>query len=375
MEKSNTFRILPEIIALVFIFIALAASTYLTLRGEDVKGAPLEAPTPAALTVSKTMVTEAEWPEIIKATGPISAWQEAVIGVEVSGQRLIAVMAEIGDIVKRGQILARFNSETLTAEYAESEANWIAAESNRKRALTLKNSGAMSDQAIEDYVNQAAVAKAQMDAKALQLKYTVIVAPDDGVINARNATLGTVGMAGDELFRLIRKNRLEWHGQLTAEQAARVVQGQSVVLTLPNGYKAEGAIRRIAPSFNPETRMTTIFVDIKVDSNARAGMYAEGEITLHQQTALSVPAKSVIIRDGRNYVFGIRNHASGAMVRQHEVQVGRIRGNKAQILSGIAKGDCIVLIGAGFLNDGDIVRVLTNDEDIVQVLTKKSGEE
>lgn len=358
MEKSNTFRILPEIIALVLVFIALAVSTFLTLRAKDAKGTPAEAPTPAALTVSTTRVTEAKWPEIIQATGPISAWQEAVIGAEVSGQRLVAVMADVGDIVKRGQILARFNSETLTAEYAELKANWIAAESNRKRALTLKSSGAMSEQAIEDYLNQAAVAKARMDAKGLQLKYSDIIAPDDGVISARNATLGAVGSAGDELFRLIRQNRLEWCGELTAEQAARVVRGQPVALTLPNGNKAKGSIRQIAPAFNPETRMIRIFVNIEPGSSARAEMYAEGQIMLGQQTALSVPAKSVVIRDGHNYVFIIHNHTSGGMVvHRQEVQVGRIRGNDAQILSGISKGDQLAVMGAGFLNDEDIVRV------------------
>ena len=287
---------LPHIFALLFICSALAASTFLMLRGKDEKVTPAEPPIPAALTVSETTVTETEWPEIIKATGSISAWQEAVIGTEVSEQRLVAVLADVGDIVKKGQILARFNSDTLMAEYAELKANWIAAESNQKRALTLKGSGAMSDQTIEDYVNQAAVAKAQMAVKALQLKYADVVAPDDGVISARSATLGAVGSAGDELFRLIRQNRLEWRGELTVGQAARVSQGQPVALTLPNGNKPEGSIRKIAPSFNPETRMITIFVDIKTDSNARAGMYAEGEIMLGRQTAMSVPAKSVVGR-------------------------------------------------------------------------------
>ena len=236
------------------------------------------------------------------------------------------------------------------------KANWMTAELNQKRALTLKGSGALSDQVIGDYVNRAAVTKAQMDVKALQLKYTDIVAPDDGVIITRNATLGAVGSLGDELFRLIRQNRLEWRGELTAEQAIHVGPGRSVTLMLPNGEQAEGIIRQLAPSFSPETRMMTIFVDIKANSSARVGMYAKGQITLSQQTGLTIPAKSVVIRDGRNYVFSINNHAAGATVSQREVQVGQIRGDESQILSGISEGDHIVLQGAGFLNDGDIVR-------------------
>lgn len=350
-------------VAYISIFIAVLVFAFFMLKGTDENATPSERPASVALTVNETRATETQWSEIIKATGPVSAWQEAIIGAEISGQRLVAVMADVGDVVKKGQLLAKFNSETLMAELAELKANWVAAESSQKRALTLKGSGAMSDQAIEDFVNRAAVAKAQMDAKALQLKYADVIAPDDGVISARIATLGAVGSAGDELFRLIRQNRLEWRGELTAAQAARIAQGQSVVLTLPQGDKAQGSIRQIAPSFSPETRMTTVFVDINADSSARAGMYAEGQITLGEQASLSVPAKSLVIRDGRNYVFIINDHISGGtIVSQREVQVGQIRGNEAQILSGISKGDRIVLQGAGFLNDGDIVRIATEKE-------------
>jgi RND family efflux transporter MFP subunit len=339
------------------IIAALAVIVFFVPKGPDENAAPAEAPAAVALTVSETITSEVEWPEIIKATGPVTAWQEAIIGAEISGQRLIAVIADVGDIVRKGEVLARFNTETLEAEYAELEANWIAAESNQKRAMTLKGSGAMSDQAIDDYVNQAAVAKARMDAKALQLKYADVTAPDDGVISARSATLGAVGNAGDELFRLIRKNRLEWLGELTPAQVARVTQGQPVVLALPNGNTAKGSIRRIAPSFNPDTRMTTVFADIEAGGSAQAGMYAKGEIILGKQTALSVPAKSVVMRDGHNYVFVVHNAASRATVSKQEVQAGQIQDNKAQILSGISKGARVVLQGAGFLNDGDIVRV------------------
>lgn len=343
--------------------LALAVSALFILSGMDEEAASPEArPTPA-LTVSETTATKAEWSEIIKATGPVSSWQEAVIGAEISGQRLVDVIADVGDTVKKGQVLARFNTETLEAEYAELKANWISADSNQRRALTLRDSGALSNQAIDDFLNQAAVAKAQLEAKALQLKYAEVIAPDHGVISARNATLGAVGSAGDELFRLIRQSRLEWRGELTAKQVACVVHGQTVQLTLPNGKTATGSIRQIAPSANPDTRMTSIFADIEADSSAQAGMYAAGEITLGKQTALSVPAKSVVIRDGHNYVFVISNDASGAKASMREVQVGQIQGGVAQILSGISVGERIVAQGAGFLHDGDSVRVSSRKGD------------
>lgn len=342
---------------ITFLIIAGLTITAVLVFGNHEKETPSEVAPAAALTVSETAVTEIPWRDIIKATGSITAWQEAIIGAEVSGQKLVAVMADVGDAVKAGQVLAKYNTEMLNAEYAELKANWVAAESNRKRALSLKGSGAMSAQAIENFINLAAVAKAQMDAKELQLKYAEVIAPDDGVISSRTATLGAVSNAGDELFRLIRQNRLEWRGELTAAQAIRVSPGQAVSLNLPNGNKVDGTIRQIAPSFSSETRLTTVFVDIKGNSNAQAGMYTEGQITLGEKISLTVPAKSVVIRDGRNYVFVLLNRDTSVSVSQREVQVGQIHDNDAQILSGISKDDRIVFQGAGFLNDGDIVRI------------------
>lgn len=344
-------------ITILIIIAGIAAAAFLIFKSYKSNETSADAPQAAVLTVSTVGVTKAEWPEIIKATGSVAAWQEAVVGAEISGQRLITVLADVGDVVTKGQLLAKFNSETLLAEYAELEANWITAESNRKRALNLKSFDAISEQSVEDYINRAEVAKAQMDAKALHLKYTNITAPDEGVISSRSATLGAVGTAGDELFRLIRRNRLEWRGELTAEQAARIVKGQPVVLALPNGDKAEGTVRKTAPSFNPETRMVTVFADVAPGSSAKSGMYAAGFITLRYQTALSIPTKSIVTRDGQNYVFSIISGTSAATVTQRLVKIGQINGGEAQVLSGISENDRIVLHGAGFLKDGDTVKV------------------
>ncbi len=359
MNKIKPFTLLFIMAALT----AIDALLWTTIdRDDDVRmwmqaNAAEQAMPAEAITVSETTVTETEWAEIVEATGSIAAWQEAVIGAEISGQRLVAVLANVGDTVKKGQVLATFNTEMLMAEVAEMQANWMTAESNRKRALKLKNSGAMSEQSIDDYVNQAAVAKARLDVKTLQLKYTSVVAPDDGVISARNATLGVVGSSGDELFRLIRQNKLEWLGELTAEDALHITKGQSVTLTLPNGDRTEGAIRQIAPAFNPETRLTTVFVDLKTGS-AKAGMYAQGQIVTRQQVALSVPAQSVAMRDGYHYVFSLSPPAAKVTVSQRKVEIGQVRNGMAQILFGLSNGERIVLNGATFLNDGDNVRVV-----------------
>lgn len=324
------------------------------------------AQTAPALTVQIATATTADWPETIQVSGPIAAWQEAIIGSEISGQRLVELRVNIGDRVKKGEVLARYNTDTLQAEQAELQATWRQAESNRVRAISLQDSGAMSSQEIENYTNQAAIAKAQLDAKNLQLHYATVVAPDDGIISARTATLGAVGAVGGELFRLILNNRLEWRGELDARQLAQAKIGQTIALVLPDGSTAHATIRQLSPALDVQSRMATAYADIAPGSHARAGMYAKGTIAMQTHSAIVVPAVSVVIRDGRSYVFtvggGVFTVGGGAApkVVQRAVTTGRHEGSAVEIIAGLDKGAHVVTQGAGFLNDGDTVRVVGN---------------
>jgi RND family efflux transporter MFP subunit len=316
----------------------------------------------SVLTITSATAESADWPRTLEASGPVTAWQEAIIGSEISGQRLVEVLANVGDTVKKGQVLARYNTDMLQAEKAELEANWVEADADRKRAEYLKKSGAMSVQMLETYVNKAAVAKARLDAKNLELRYASVTAPDDGVISSRAATLGAIGNPGTELFRMILRNQYEWRGELTAQQIASTKLGQAVTLTLPNGSIAHAKIRQISPAFNPQSRMATVYADIAPDSQTHAGMYANGVIQMESSKVISVPAESVIIRDGYSYVFKLTENANQIKATQQRVTAGRHRGSQVEILNGLNNGEHVANKGAGFLNDGDIVRLAPQTE-------------
>lgn len=314
-----------------------------------------------AMTVSATIATTKLWPVTIEASGAIEPWQEAIIGAEISGQRLTDVFVDVGDVVKKGQILASFNPDTLLSSQAELKANLDQANSDRKRALSLKGTGAFSTQQIETYVNQAKVAEARLEANELQLRYTKVMAPDDGVISQRTATLGAVGAVGQELFRLIRQNRLEWRGQLTAQQLGQVSIGQQVSITLPDSTQAQASIRQIAPTLDSQSRLATIYADIESGSNAHAGMYGTGLISLGKSDVVVVPSKSVAIRDGRSYVFVLDSEDATTKTVQTPVITGRTQADEIEIVSGLKEGAKIAFKGAGFLNDGDTVGVVEAD--------------
>ncbi|MDP3700592.1 MAG: efflux RND transporter periplasmic adaptor subunit [Hylemonella sp.] len=341
---------------------------------------PAAAASPAgrpALTVSVTQASAASLPVRLSANGTVAAWQEAVVGAEVGGLRVQELQVNVGDAVRKGQVLATFNAESVQADVALARANLAEAQAssgeavaNADRARALQGSGAMSGQQINQYLTQeqtararVASAQAQLDIQLLRLKQTRLLAPDDGVIAARNATVGSVVTAGGEMFRLIRRARLEWRGEVTAGELAGIRPGLRVLLGAPGGEQLRGVVRMLAPTVDAVTRRGLVYVDLPAlltsgkpaMSAFRPGMYVRGEIELGASTALTVPSGAVVVRDGFSYVYRI---GADSRVSQVKVQTGRLVGERLELLSGLRPDERVVASGAGFLSDGDLVRVV-----------------
>ncbi len=319
------------------------------------------ASTAAALTVTAASPHRATWATTLEVPGAIAPWQEAIVSAQISGYQITEVLVNVGDQVKKGQVLARINQALLRADEALALANYEQADANHKRAISLKTNGFISDQNILQLETQVKTTRALLDAKRLQIRYTDVVAPDDGAISARNATIGSVANTGQELFRLVRQNRLEWRGELSAKQISQIQPGQAVSLALPSGAVASAVVRQASPTLNADSRLGLVYADIAADSEARAGMYAVGRIAIGQAPALVVPAEAVVLRDGRNYVLELANTPAGdgtAKVVLRAVDVGRREGQEIEIVSGLDDGARLAVRGSGFLNDGDAVRVV-----------------
>lgn len=367
--ESNTMKHLSHTPFFVAISVAILAGVLVInqVSAADDKKAPTAVAKPA-LTVTTARAAQADWPLKLAANGNIAAWQEAVVGAESNGLRLNDVRVNVGDNVKRGQVLATFAPESIqgdlaqqNASVAEAEAALAEAEANAVRARTLQETGAMSAQQINQYVTAAKTAQARLNAvKAvrdngrIRLGYTRVVAPDDGVISARTATVGAVVGTGQELFRLIRKNRLEWRAEVTAAELAKVSPGQAALVTTPTGATVNGKVRVVAPTVDTATRNALVYVDLVNSSAAKAGMFAKGDFAVGAASALSLPQQAVILRDGFSYVFKLE---AGNKVSQLKVQTGRRVGERVEIISGVKAGEEVVATGAAFLAEGDTVRI------------------
>ena len=181
------------------------------------------------------------------------------------------------------------------------------------------------------------------------------IAPDAGIVSARQATVGAVVSPGVELFRLIRQGRLEWRAEVTAAELGDIRAGAAVRLTAASGQALSGRVRMVGPSVDPQTRQALVYVDLNGPmGSARAGMFARGEIVLGSSSALTVPQGAVVVRDGFSYVFSV---GADQRVAQHKVQTGRLQGGQIEILTGLPQGLKVVASGGAFLNHGDAVRL------------------
>jgi RND family efflux transporter MFP subunit len=253
----------------------------------------------------------------------------------------------------------------------EAEAAAAEAKANADRARSIENTGALSAQQISQYTTaeqtanaRIASAKAALATQQLRLKYTRVVAPDSGVISARtnSATVGAVSGPGTELFRMIRQGRLEWRAEVVAADLRNLKPGVSAIVKAANGSEVTGKVRMIAPTVDPQTRSALVYVDLpqnagSKDAPFKAGMFASGQFELGTSSAMTVPQQAIVVRDGFSFVFRLN---ADKHVSQIKVQPGRRLGDRIEVLGGLNADTQVVVRGAGFLNDGDLVSVVAD---------------
>lgn len=332
-----------------------------------------------SLTITAAAPTSQPVDRALVVSGSVAAWQEMFLGVEISGNRVAEVLVEVGDRVRRGEPLLRLDARTLQvqarqaeAALAQADANLVLARAENERGKTLLErrliSTADADELAANLIRaeaQRTTAEADRDAARLNLGFATLVAPHAGVISARTVQPGQVVTPGAELLRLIRDGRLEWRAELAERDLTRVAPGTPVELTAPDGTQVGGKVRAVSPALDPQTRTGLVYVDLPAPGELRAGMFAQGRIVLGATSATVVPREAVVFRDGLPYVFVLtdaKGEAADALkkVEQRRVGVGAQQGALTEVTSGVTAADQVAVRGAGFLSDGDLVRVVSD---------------
>lgn len=320
-----------------------------------------------ALTVNLVQVKAQNLSNTLFANGVVAAWQEASISAGAQGLKVLELLAEVGDTVKKGQLLARFEQDTVNADIAvakaqvqESQANADDIKSTLANSRLLEKEGFYSPQAVGQFVIQEKAALAKLEAakanllvQTLRLQYSELRAPDDGVISFRSATVGSIVAAGVELYRMNRQNRLEWRAEVTVAELAQIKLGSSVTVDAGRGHKVRGTVRKVAPNLDAQTRNALVYVDVQGAGGLKVGQFVRGEFVGANVAALTLPTSAIVQRDGFSYVFVVTGHK----VAQVKVTLG-MRSGDVVAVQGLKVGTAVVASGASFLSDGDTVKVV-----------------
>ena len=327
---------------------------------------PKAAPEPARAVTLVTPKTEM-WPDQLDATGNVMPWQETRIGTEIGGLRVLSVLVNAGDVVKKGQVLARLNPVTVeteldaaNAQLMEAQAALAQAEATLERGKRLAPSGGVSQQELTLYETQKQTAAARVNAaraqvrtQQLRLDSATLVAPDDGVISARSAIEGAIVQAGSELFRLIRQGRLEWRAEVKGETLLKLRVGQKVTVNSPLGPDVEGHVRQVSPTIDLTTRNGLVYVDLPLDTNLKAGLKVTGTLALSKRKALVLPA-SAVLHDGETArVFKIN---AESRVDAVEVKTGRVQDGYEEITAGLDAHSQVIAKDIDSLKVGERVK-------------------
>ncbi|RNF83319.1 efflux RND transporter periplasmic adaptor subunit [Montanilutibacter psychrotolerans] len=306
----------------------------------------------------------------VNASGAIAAWEEIAVGVEVSGLRVTEVSVEVGDTVRRGDVLVRLDARTLRAKAAQSEAALAQAQANaavaakrakRTRELATQHfiSQQDADQAEAEAINaeaQLRTVRSALEAARVELDFTEVRSPQDGVVSARSVHPGQVAGATGELLRLIRDRRLEWRAELAEADLTRVTPGMLIRLAGPDGATVEGRVRQVSPALNERRRTGLIYADLPQPGPLRAGMFTSGVIVLGNEQGLVIPFDAVVRRDGRAYAYVVDDQNRA---RERLIQTAVTAGTYVHVREGLRADERVVARGGGFLGDGDLVRVTT----------------
>ncbi|MFP3456880.1 efflux RND transporter periplasmic adaptor subunit [Psychrobacter sp. SIMBA_152] len=312
----------------------------------------------------------------LSADGTINAKDTANVSAKVNGVAIERILVEEGDRVRAGQVLAVFDTDAMEqqvlqaqADVAEAEATLANASADAARVLPLIDIDAISKQEADRYRTSEVRARASLQAskarlsnQRLTLENAKVVAPVSGIISEKMVEVGQVA-GGDPLFTIIKGGVLEWRADIDPKLIGDINVGTPVQVSLPGGDTVMGQVNRIAPTAD-NNRQITIYASLAANSKIRAGMYQTGEFLLGSTSTQTIPNSAVVSNDGYDYVMLVtesttRDDRSMGRIKQQRVTLGERLGESVAVLEPLPSDSRIVKQGGSFLNDGDLVRVVS----------------
>jgi RND family efflux transporter MFP subunit len=335
----------------IWAVIIFALGAFIFIYAIPEKDAVAQVNTPDKLVVSVIKPQEKTLEDIMRVTGASIPRHDILITTELSTVRVSELLADVGDEVKVGQVLARLDTRSQQNELGQIQSDYTRALDEYKRINSIKDSGAVSKESVVQKKTALDSAKARLDEAKLSIERGVITAPSDGKIYERNINLGGIISGDTPLFRLIGNNDVEIEASIPEADISRLKIGQKARIMLTGSETAlEGEIRLISPAINKDTRSANIRLSMKSETPVPAGLFADIELILGDITGVSIPSTTLQEDEKGNFVWVI---GEGGVIKRQEVTVKRRLQNDI-IIEPI--GDVQLVARAGsFVKEGEII--------------------
>lgn len=310
-------------------------------------------------------------------TANLEAPGEAQVVAKTSGV-LLQLLAEEGDQVKAGQVLARIDPDRPRLEMERARATVRKLENNYRRSQELLASKLVSAEASDQIRYDLEAARAAYELAQLELSYTNIVAPIDGVIAQRSVKQGNLIQLNSSLFRIVDNSRLEAVLNVPERDLATMQPGLAVnmIADAMPGKVFTGVIDRVSPVVDGGSGTFRVVTAFKGGEGLRPGMFGRIEVVYDQRTdALTVPRSALLEDAGETAVFAVRE----AKAVRVPIEVGHMSGELVEVRKGLNEGDQVVTAGKITLRDGASVEVLNPPAagavatDVAQVAQNGNG--
>lgn len=344
---------------------------------EDKKEEPLR--------VTVVRAAPADMAQTLRLSGTLSAREDIAVSTPLQGLKIVAVYADAGDTVKRGQVLAQLEDVNADSQLRQTEAQLARAKAQLrsqqaaaaeaaatlKRYRPLAEADALSRQELDQQKSAAATAAANVEAAKAdiaqlqaQLKdsrnqrgKTQIVAPADGVIAKRNAEAGAL-TGPDALFHIIKDGTVELAADAGADELPLLQNGAWAQVSVRGRNEAVGGtVRLVSPEIDSSTRLGKVRITLAHSDGLYTGTYGEANIRLPSYRAAAALPETAVLFDSEGKASVLAVDGNGRVSRV-AVTAGRKQGGMVEIVSGLANGRAVVRRASAFVNEGDTVKAV-----------------
>ena len=298
-------------------------------------------------------------------TAPIEAYADATVIAKVGGE-VRDILVEEGDDVRRGQVLARLDGDRLRLEKNQAEANLRKLQRDYQRNVDLKDKGLISEGDFEKIQYEMEALEATFNLAALELDYTEIKAPIDGVVSERFIKIGNTIDVNEQTFQVTSLEPLISYLHIPEREYRRIDPGQPVAIVIDalQGITFEASVARVSPIVDPATGTFKITIEVTDETRRlKPGMFGRISIVYDsRKMALQIPRSAVIEESGETTVFVVADDVA----EKRTIQTGYSDAGNIEVLDGLADGDEVVVVGQLNLKSGSKVSVI-NDSSAAEM--------